>query len=106
MSTDSKGITMLTGDDCVVTIKCDNPWVMFSVGGNGNERFARQRIITERGECMPVQEFFVAILDRLDCKSDVVGHDGDVMAVDKLEARMERVGPERDVVAIQGQTTL
>jgi hypothetical protein len=83
----------------MVTAKRDDPWVMFAVDGNGNERFTRQRVITERGERRPVQEFLVAVLDLLDGKLIVVRRDGDVTAVDQLEASKERVDFERDVVA-------
>ena len=83
----------------MVTAKRDDPWVMFAVGGYGDERFARQRVISERGERSPVQEFLVAVLDLLDGKLVVVWRDGDVTAVDEPEARKERVDFERDVVA-------
>lgn len=83
----------------MVTAKRDDPWVMFAVGGNGNERFTRQRVITERGERRPVQELLVAVLDLLDGKFIVVRRDGDITAVDELEATKERVDFERDVVA-------
>lgn len=83
----------------MVTAERDDPWVMFAVGGNGNERFTRQRVITERGERRPVQELLVAVLDLLDGKFIVVRRDGDITAVDELEATKERVDFERDVVA-------
>ena len=83
----------------MVTAKRDDPWVMFAVGGNGNERFTRQRVITKRGERRPVQELLVAVLDLLDGKFIVVRRDGDITAVDELEATKERVDFERDVVA-------
>jgi len=86
-------------DDRMVTAKCDDSWVVFAVGGNGNERFARQRVISERGKRRPMQELLVAVLDLLDSKFVVVGRDGDVAAIDELEVRMERVDFERDVVA-------
>ena len=83
----------------MVTAERDDPWVMFAVGGNGNERFTRQRVITERGERRPVQELLVAVLDLLDGKFIVVRRDGDITAVDEPEATKERVDFERDVVA-------
>ena len=83
----------------MVTAQRDDPRVMFPIGGNRNERFARQRVITERGERSPVQELLVAFLDLLDGKLVVVWRDGDVTAVDEPEARKERVDFERDVVA-------
>ena len=93
-------------NNCMVTTKGDDPWMMFAIGGNGNERFARQRIITKRGERGPVEELLVAVFDLLDSKPVVIGCDGDITTVDDLETGEERVDIEGNVVAaIQSQTT-
>lgn len=90
----------------MVTAKRDDPWVVLAINGNGNERFARQRIITERRERWSVEELLVAVLDLLDGKFVVVRRDGDITAVNDLDARQERVDLEGNVVAsIQRQTT-
>lgn len=83
----------------MITAKCDDPWVVFAISGNGNERFARQRIITERRERWPVEELLVAVLDLLDGNFVVVGRDGNVTAVDEPDARQKRVHFKGDVVA-------
>jgi len=83
----------------MITAKSDDPWVVFTVGGNGDERFTRRQVISERRERRSVQELLVAVLDLLDSKFVVVGGDGDVTAVDDLETGQERVDFERDVVA-------
>ena len=90
----------------MIAAKRDDPWVMFAVSGNGNERFARQRVITERRECWPVEEFLVTVLDLSNGKLVVIRSDGDITAVDDLEASHKRVDFEGDVVAsVQSQTT-
>lgn len=83
----------------MVAAKRDDPRMVFSISGDGNERFARQRIITERRERAPMEELLVAIFDLLDGKFVVVGRDGDITAVDQLDARQKRVDVEGDVVA-------
>lgn len=89
----------------MITAKGDDSRVVFSISGNGNERFAGQRVITERRESGPVEERLVAILDLLNGIFVVVGRDGDVAAVDDLDARPKRVDIEGDVVAsIQRQS--
>lgn len=93
-------------DDRMVATKRDDPWMMLAVGRNGNERFARQRVITERRERWSMEEFLVAVLDLLDGKLIVIGCDGDITAVDDLEAGQKGVDFEGNIVAaIQCQTT-
>lgn len=85
--------------DRVVATEGDNARVVFSVSRNRNKRLAGDRVVTERGERLTLEQLLVAILDLLDGILVVVRGDRNIAAVNDLEACAEGVDLEWDVVA-------
>jgi hypothetical protein len=100
----------------VITSKGDDPWVVFAIYGDGDQRFACDRVITERREGRAVKERFMALFYLFYGIFVVVRGDRDVSykkstystficdqrlrtAVNNLEARPEWINCKRHVVS-------
>lgn len=91
-------------DDRMIAAERDNAGMVLSVGRDGHEGLARQRVVAERRERLAVEELLVSVLDLLNGELVIVRRNRDVATVDDLQATQERVDLQRHVVStVEGE---
>lgn len=86
-------------DDRMIAAERDNARVVFSVGRDGHEGLARQRVVAEGRERLAVEELLMSVLNLLNGELVIVRCNWDVATVDNLQSGQEWVHLQRHVVS-------